>query len=315
MSAVVTPASRVAFLGPRGTFTEEALRTQADLAAATLVPLPSFVEVLTAVSDGDADYGLVALENSIEGTVSVAIDQLVFDRDLLISREIVLPITQNLIARPGVELTDIRRVVSFPHALAQCRSWLGEHLPGVVEVAATSTAEAVHQVAEADDRTIAAVANGLAAQIYHLEVIAADIEDHPDNATRFVLVAPPSAGIPAPTGHDKTSIVCFQPADRPGSLHGILGQFSARDINLVKLESRPTKQALGEYCFVIDFEGHIADEVVADAMRNLHATLRWVKYLGSYPVAGDHEAIRSGVQASWEAADKWIADLRSRISD
>lgn len=315
MSSTVTPASRVAFLGPRGTFTEEALRTQPDLAAATLLPLPSFVEVLTAVSEGDAEFGLVALENSIEGTVSVAIDQLAFDRDLLISRELVLPITQNLIARPGTKLEDIRRVVSFPHALAQCRAWIGEHLPGVVELAATSTADAVRQVADADDPTIAAVANGLAAEIYHLELVATDIEDHPDNATRFVLVAPPSAGIPPPTGHDKTSIVCFQPDDRPGSLHGILGQFSARDINLVKLESRPTKQALGEYCFVIDFEGHIADEVVADALRNLHATLRWVKYLGSYPVAGDHEEMRSHVQAAWGAADKWIADLRGRISD
>jgi prephenate dehydratase len=314
MTSPVTPGTRIAFLGPRGTFTEEVLRTQTDLAAATLLPMPSFVEVLTAVSEGQADSGLVAIENSIEGTVPVTLDQLIFERDLLIVRELVLPITQNLLVKPGTELADVRHVVSFPHALAQCRGWLGEHLPLAAEVAATSTAEAVRQVAEGDDPSVAAVANRLAAELYGLEVLAAEIEDHPDNATRFVLVAPPMAGIPAPTGHDKTSIVCFQPDDRPGSLHGILGQFSARDINLVKLESRPTKQSLGEYCFVIDFEGHIADEVVADALRNLHATLQSVKYLGSYPIAGDHSAIRNDVQAAWGAADKWIADLRQRIS-
>jgi prephenate dehydratase len=227
----------------------------------------------------------------------------------------VLPITQNLLGRPGTALDDIRHVVSFPHALAQCRRWMADNIPGAVEVASTSTADAVRQVAEADDPAFAAVANRLAAEIYGLDVLATEIEDHPDNATRFVLVARPDAGIPAPTGHDKTSIVCFQPDDHPGSLHGILGQFSARDINLVKLESRPTKQGLGEYCFVIDFEGHIADEVVADALRNLHATLRSVKYLGSYPVAGDHAAIRSRVQASWGTADEWIAGLRRRIAE
>src|ERR1700761_6143217 len=148
MASSVTPATRIAFLGPRGTFTEEALRTQPDLAAATLLPLPSFPEVLAAVAEGRADHGLVAIENSIEGTVSVTIDQLVFERDLLISRELVLPITQNLLTRPGTKLDEIRRVVSFPHALAQVRGWLNDNLPGAVEVASTSTADAVRQVAE-----------------------------------------------------------------------------------------------------------------------------------------------------------------------
>jgi prephenate dehydratase len=144
--------------------------------------------------------------------------------------------------------------------------------------------------------------------------LAERIEDSEENATRFVLVAPPGAGIPAPTGHDKTSIVCYQADDRPGSLQRILGQFAAREINLVKLESRPTKQGLGEYCFIIDFEGHVADEVVGDCLRDLHAMLRELKFLGSYPAAGEHgAAIRADAVAAWHAADEWIANIRGHI--
>ena len=141
---------------------------------------------------------------------------------------------------------------------------------------------------------------------------ATDIEDHPDNATRFVLVTPKV--IAAPTGHDKTSIVCFQRADTPGSLHSILGQFTARSINLTKLESRPTKAGLGNYCFIIDFEGHIDDEVVFDCLRDLRASVAEVKFLGSYPAAGEHgESIRRDAEASWRSADAWVKDLRGRI--
>ncbi|MGH9180701.1 MAG: prephenate dehydratase, partial [Acidimicrobiales bacterium] len=130
----------------------------------------------------------------------------------------------------------------------------------------------------------------------------------------FVLVAP--SGVPAATGHDKTSIVCFQDADRPGSLHAILGQFSARNINLTKLESRPTKQGLGDYCFVIDLEGHLADEVVADCLRDLHAQLPAMKFLGSYPAAGDQgPALRRDANAAWRAADDWLAGLRDQLRD
>ncbi|HLI55032.1 MAG TPA: prephenate dehydratase [Acidimicrobiales bacterium] len=314
MRGVVSPEATVAFLGPRGTFTEEALRSDPELAAARLVPMGSFVHVLSSVAAGDVDFGFVAIENSIEGTVSVTMDQLVFEQDLVIVGEVVLPVTQNLVAPAGTRLEDVKRVVSFPHATGQCRGWLAAHLPEVEEVAATSTASAVEQVATLADAHTAAIGTSLAASIYGLSVLAAEIEDHPDNTTRFVLVARPDEGIPAPSGHDKTSVVCFQSADRPGSLHRILGQFSARDLNLVKLESRPTKKGLGDYCFIIDFEGHVADEVVADCLRDLHAGLRAVKFLGSYPAAGSHGAgLRREAAERWRAADEWMASIRSKV--
>lgn len=314
MTGAVSPQATIGFLGPSGTFTEEALRSDPGLAPAKRLPLPSFIHVLSAVSNGDVDYGFVAIENSIEGTVSIAMDQLVFERDLIIVGEVVLPVTQNLLVVPGTGLGGIERVVSFPHATGQCRTWLTENLPDVEEIAATSTAEAVRHVGEERDPRSAAIGTVLAAELYGLDVLAPGIQDHIDNSTRFVLVARPEKGIPAATGHDKTSVVCFQSSDHPGSLHGILGQFSARDLNLVKLESRPTKKALGEYCFIIDFEGHVGEEVVADCLRDLHASLRKLKFLGSYPAAGEHGAARRRhADRAWRAADRWIDELRSTV--
>jgi prephenate dehydratase len=305
---------RIGFLGPPGTFSEEALLSEPDLAAAEVVPLPTHLDVVAAVESGQTDLGFLAIENSIEGTVNTNLDALVFERDLLIVREVVLVIQQNLLAPPGTRLEQLRRVVSFPHATAQCRRWLQANLPGIEEVATSSTAEGVRHVGEERPRGTAAIGTRLAASLYGLDVLASDIEDHDDNATRFVVVARPEHGIPAPTGHDKTSIVCFQHDDRPGSLHGILGQFSARNLNLTKLESRPTKKGLGDYCFIIDLDGHVDDEVVADCLRDLHATLPGVKFLGSYPAAGEHgPARRRDASAAWKAADDWIGALRARI--
>jgi prephenate dehydratase len=185
-------------------------------------------------------------------------------------------------------------------------------LPGAEVLAANSTADAARQVGEGGSPDTAALAPALAAKLYGLEVLESDVEDHQDNQTRFVVVA--RAGIPAPTGHDRTSIVCYQQADRPGSLHAILGQFAARNLNLTKLESRPTKRALGDYCFIIDLEGHVDDEVVADCLRDLHAQLAGVKFLGSYPAAGEHgPARRRDAEAAWRSADAWIASLRDQI--
>lgn len=314
MSDSAHPRPLIGFLGPPGTFSEEALLSEPDLALAEVVPLPSFPEVVAAVESGRTDLGFLAIENSIEGTVNSNLDALVFERDLLIVREVVLVIQQNLLAPPGTLMAEITRIMSFPHATAQCRRWLQAHLPGVEEVAASSTAEGVRVVGEERPAGMAAIGTRLAASLYGLDVLAADIEDHDDNATRFVVVARPGHGIPAPTGHDKTSIVCFQHDDRPGSLHGILGQFSARNLNLTKLESRPTKKGLGDYCFIIDLDGHVDDEVVADCLRDLHAMLPGLKFLGSYPAAGAHgPARRRDAEVAWQAADEWITALRHRI--
>ena len=187
----------------------------------------------------------------------------------------------HLLARPGVALGDITLVRSYVHALAQCRNFL--HSINVQVEATASTSQAAREVAQSSE-PLGAVASSLAGDLFGLEAVASDIEDHPGNATRFVVVGRES--VAAPTGHDRTTIVCFQDADRPGSLYAILGRFAARDINLTKLESRPTKLGLGDYCFVIEFEGHVADDVVADCLADLQAHLTRVKFLGSYPAAG-----------------------------
>ena len=304
---------RVGYLGPRGTFAEEALLTQPDLASAESVPLRTVPHVITAVDRGEVDVGLVPLENSIEGTVTITLDTLAFDTDLLIQREVDLPISLHLSAKPGTELADIRRVVSHPNPLGQSRAWLSTKLPDAELIAANSTADSARQVSESDRSDLASIGTAYGAQLFGLEVLASEIEDHPENETRFVVVG---HGVPAPTGHDKTSVVCFQREDRPGSLLAILQEFAARAINLTKLESRPTKRGLGEYCFFIDFRGHIADEVIADCLRNIAANQAEVKFLGSYPVAGEEGVeSRSAATKTWKAASEWLDSLRAQIRD
>jgi prephenate dehydratase len=303
---------RIAYLGPVGTFTEQALIGQADLAEGEHLPMATMSDVLFAVNDGDADLGIVPIENAIEGTVNVAVDTMAFDVDLLIQREVVLRVQLDLMARAGTGLDDVKKVASIPVAWAQCRSWLRSNLGSVDRQATGSTAEAAELVAASDEAGFAAVANARAAEVYGLTTLASDIEDHPENQTRFVVVA--KGGIPAPTGHDKTSIVVYQRADEPGSLLAILQEFAARRINLSLLLSRPTKSRLGEYCFVLDLDGHISDEVVADCLRSLKAKQADVKFLGSYPAAGaaGHE-VRRRSDESAQAASAWIDKLRASV--
>jgi prephenate dehydratase len=307
------PRPRVGFLGPEGTFTEQALLSQDDLAAGELVALPSIPDVLLAVERDEVDLGFVGIENSIEGAVTATVDTLAFETDLLIQREVVLSVRMNLLAPSGVGMADVRRVLSIPIATAQCRNFLQRELRGVQSVAVASTAQGARLVAgDEHDGHTAAIAPAVAAKVYGLEVLATDIEDHADNATRFVVVS--RTGIPAPTGHDKTSIVVFQRTDRPGSLLAILQEFAARSINLTKLESRPTKKALGEYCFLMDLEGHVGDEIVADCLRDLKSKVADVKYLGSYPAAGDQgPARRAEAGAAWRDAARWVDALRRQI--
>jgi prephenate dehydratase len=311
--AAPAPLRRVAYLGPEGTFTEQALLSQPDLASQDLVGMATFAEVLAAVDAGEVDLGFVGIENSIEGTVNVTIDALALEHDLLIQREVVLGIQLSLMAPPDMALSDVRRVLTFPVAAGQCRAWLARELPGVEVVAANSNAEAARLVGVEHDGRSAAVAPALAAKIYGLDVLASDIEDHPENSTRFVLVG--RGPVPAPTGHDKTTIVVFQRTDRAGSLLAILQEFAARSINLVKLESRPTKKALGDYCFIIDLEGHLADELVADCLRDVRSKVADIKFLGSYPAAGEHgAAVRRDAEAAWRAADAWITAQRAKLA-
>ena len=298
---------RVGYLGPEGSFSHEAAAT---LVGVDLVASETITDLLQAVASGALDQGLAPLENSIEGTVSATLDGLVFDHELFIEREILLPIRLHLLARPSTALEDVRRVSSHVHALAQCRRYLST-LEGVESEATTSTSQAARVVAESSEPW-AAVGSALAGRLFGLHVLASDIEDHPGNATRFVVVG--RHDIAAATGHDRTTIVCFQDADRPGSLYAILGRFAARDINLTKLESRPTKQRLGNYCFVIEFEGHLRDDIVADCLIDLQAHLVRVKLLGSYPVTGEGAADRrEDVVNARSSAQTWMNELRARV--
>lgn len=301
---------RIACLGPAGTFTEEAVRSEPDLADAELVLFPTIEAALGAAAAGETDAAFVPLENSIEGSISATVDWLVFGEPLLAQREVVLDVHLHLAARPGTPLEAIERVYSYPPALAQCREFLAQRLPAAAQLAANSTADAARLVA--GEVGAAAVAPRAAATRYGLEVLAPDIEDRAGNQTRFLLVAP--GRIPAPTGHDRTLLVCFQHENRPGSLLEILAQFAARRLNLTRLVSRPTKQALGEHCFVIEVEGHVADEVLGDCLADLHASLEALRFLGSYPVSGTRaEERRAAADVRRGAAAAWLEDLRRRV--
>ena len=308
-----TKALKVGYLGPAGTFTESALLTQTDLAAAEHILFRSHSDVLHNTSSGIVDFGFCAIENAIEGTVNVVQDTLAFDSELMIQREVVIPITMNLLVQSGTSLNEVEKVISYPHALAQVRAFLRNNLPDAELEPANSTAHAAQILAESSSSKIAAVGTSLAADRYGLEIAAESIEDHQGNKTRFILIA--KDGIPAPTGHDKMSVVVFQQSDKPGSLLAILQEFAARSINLTKLESRPTREALGNYCFFLDLEGHIADSVMADCLKTLQTKDIRVKFLGSYPAAGEQaEEVRKESNDALDKAQSWLDSIRSKLS-
>lgn len=269
--------TRYAYLGPAGTFSEEALLS---LGIEDCEPFPctTIDEVFEAVERGQAEGGVVPIENSVEGSVPATLDGLAFDTQLEIQGEIVLDIHHHLVAAPGTELSEVREVFAHPQASGQCRRWIARNLPGRSVVAANSNAEAVQQAVAAPGT--AAIGPDLAARIYGAEVLQRNVEDYAGNQTRFVVIG---RGITPRTGRDKTSLALFLKADKPGALLMILAEFAYAEINLTKLQSRPTKRALGDYMFFVDLEGHVTDDSVRTALDCLRLKLRDVKVLGSYP--------------------------------
>jgi prephenate dehydratase len=281
-------AKTTGFLGPPGTFCEEALRSSIDERSADgstrqFIPYPSMGETIEAASSGAVDCCLVPIENSIEGSVSATVDMLTHGVDnLQIVREITLPITQCLITRAGVTLKQITKIISIPHAYSQCRQWLRQNLPGCEIEAASSTAAAAERVA-ASEEPWAAIGNQLAATTYGCVVLQSSIEDHEENETRFVFLARQREKQNFFEPY-KTSVVCEIIKDQPGALLLILQEFAFRHINLTKIESRPSKRRLGEYVFIVDMEGKVDDVTIADALRCLCCKLPRLTVLGSYPV-------------------------------
>jgi len=267
---------RVAYLGPPATFTHQAAVRRFG-SSASLVPVRTIADIFDEVEHERADYGVVPVENSTEGTVNVTLDRLI-DTDLLITSEVTLDIAQHLLCR-AAELAEIKTVCSHPQALAQCRQWLAAHLPDArVEEMSSTTAAAARAK---DDPTVAAIASEMAARAYDVAILRPRIEDNPSNSTRFLVIGRrPSAA----TGRDKTSIL-FSMKNEPGVLVRILQPFAARRLNLTKIESRPTKRRPWEYVNFVDFEGHRDTDVVRDVLTEIKERCELLKILGSYPAA------------------------------
>ncbi len=308
--------TRYAYLGPSGTFTEQALRSLPGAASAELHPCATVTVALDMVRSGAADHAVVPIENSVEGSVPVTLDELAQGAPLMIVAEMTVPVAFSLLVQPGTRLEDVRRVATHPHAAAQTRGWVAEHLPEAEVVHSSSTAAAAAALAigpegPKDPPWDAAISAPLAAEHYRLETLAEGIGDNAEAVTRFVLVSPP--GRPAaPTGRDKTSIVAFMREDHPGALLEILEQLTTRGVNLTRIESRPTGAALGDYCFSIDAEGHIADQRVGEALMGLRRVCADVRFLGSYERHdGKAPTIRPGTtDEEFEQAGDWLTRLR-----
>jgi len=297
--------SRIAYFGPPGTFTEQAARVLAD--GDVLISAETIHAALAAVRMGDVDGACVPVENSVEGAVTATLDGLAEDEPpLLAVAEALLPVHFTVVTRPGVDV--VRTVASHPHALAQVRQWLLAHLPDATPTASASTAAAA--VAVQRGEVDAAVVAPVAVEHYPLPVLATGVADVADARTRFLLVRPPGV-LPEPTGADRTSIVAAA-ANRTGTLSLLLNELASRGINLTRLDARPVKGNFGDYRFFIDFEGHVAEPRIGDALAGLRRRCAAVRFLGSHPRA-DGVAATIGADAGNEAftgATEWVDAIR-----
>ncbi|MGI8879195.1 MAG: prephenate dehydratase [Jatrophihabitans sp.] len=302
--------ARYAFLGPVGTFAHAALLRIPAAADTEQLPMATVTLAIDAVRSGAADGALVPMENSVEGAVPATLDELANgEQSLAIAQETYLPVEFDLLVREGTTLDEIRTITTHPHAEAQVRRFLLTNLPGAHHAAAGSTAAGAGLVAsgEAD----AAVAPPTAGERYGLVSLARDIADHPGAVTRFVLLT--RAGRPGPpTGNDRSTLVAYLREDHSGALLEILTEFAMRGVNLTRIESRPTKGRLGQYCFSIDCEGHIRDARVGDALAAIHRICADVRFLGSYPRAdGVQGPVLIGrSDPDFADATAWLASVR-----
>ncbi|WP_438486964.1 prephenate dehydratase [Streptomyces sp. S186] len=298
--------SRYTYLGPAGTFTEAALRTLPEAATRELVPMVSVPAALDAVRAGEAAAALVPIENSVEGGVTTTLDELAAGEPLMIYREVLLPIVFALLVRPGTALADVKTVTGHPVAQPQVRKWLSTQLPDAVWESAASNADGARLVQEG--RYDGAFAGEFAAATYGLETLVSDIHDAQNATTRFVLVGRPARPA-APTGADKTSVVLWLAADHPGALLELLQEYAVRGVNMMRIESRPTGEGIGRYCFSVDCEGHVTDRRVGEVLMGLKRICREVRFLGSYPRADEVTAnVRPQVtDTAFTEASDWLA--------
>lgn len=265
---------KIAYFGPEATFTHMAAREKFG-SSTSLIPLPSIADVFQEVSQGRADYGVVPIENSTEGVVTHTLDMLV-EADVKICAEVYLEIHLYVMSRSG-RFEDVRRIVSHPQALAQCRRWLASHCSHIQVEETASTAQAAEFASQ--DNSVAAIASAMAKDYYTLQVVAANVEDQANNTTRFLVIGDHE---PRPSGDDKTSIV-FSVKDEVGILYRMLAAFARNRINLTKIESRPLKHKAWEYLFFLDFEGHMKEPRVQRVIKKLERSCLFIKVLGSYP--------------------------------
>ena len=299
------------YLGPEGTFTHQALLQL--VSGDDMRPYASVGLALEAVRDGSVEAALVPIENSVEGGVTATLDDIGDPANpLQIVRETVLNIRFNLCTRPGVQLSEIKTIASHPHALAQVRNWLDENFPEAEIMRVGSTAQGANFVAEG--KADATVCSAIAGDLHGLEAQVSDVADNPSATTRFVLVTKRQKS-PARTGHDKTTLVAYMHRDEPGALLNILQQFAVRGVNMCRIESRPTKTSLGNYCFSIDAEGHIEDLRLADTLIGLKRICQDVIFLGSYERANGVEPMnqRGGTDPEYTDAMNWVRSIGGRI--